>query len=173
LALSVACTLGFVAVLGVGALVSANDQPDPSPYVTSTTVDPVCATGLPDLMPKMRQFHTDASRVSDEIDSYNSAVEAYNSGQTSTMPDKSTLLSYIGTAISDLQSVESTLQGAISQAQDSSVESDLNDMLTAVQEMEDQYQSYENDPEGSWIDTSSEASALGSAAESLQTHCGG
>ncbi|MFF7983883.1 AAA family ATPase [Streptomyces sp. NPDC007901] len=186
-ALALACALGAVAVLGVGAAVYANDQPNPSPAVASSsvstsgfsdgtssapTVDPVCAAGIPDLMPEMRQFDTDASLASDELDSYNSAIEDYNSGLTSTAPDKSALLSDLNTAISDLQTVESTLQEAISQAQDSSVESDLNDMLTSVQQMESQYQTYANDPEGSVIDTSSQASALGSAAARLQTDCG-
>lgn len=186
-ALALACALGAVAVLGVGAAVYANDQPNPSPTAASSsagtsgfsdstsstpTVDPVCAAGIPDLMTEMQQFDTDASLASDELDSYNSAMEDYNSGLTSTAPDKSALLSDLDTVISDLQTVESTLQGAVSQAQDSSVESDLNDMLTSVQQMESQYQTYANDPEGSVVDTSSQVSALGSAAARLQTDCG-
>jgi len=125
----------------------------------------------------MRQFGTDADTVSAAVDSYNSDMAAYNSGETSTAPDDSTLLSGIGTVISDLDSVESTLQGPISQAQDSSVKSDLDDMLTAIQEIQGLYQSFENDIEsdpggGSEIDTSTQASALGSAAAALQTDCG-
>ncbi|WP_406440805.1 ATP-binding protein [Streptomyces sp. NBC_00631] len=190
-ALALACVLGMVAVVGVGAAVYANDRPNPSPALassplgtpgpsdgtsltdgTSPTVDPVCASGIPDLMPEIKQFITDDSIVSGDIDSYNSAMDDYNSGLTSTPPDESVLLAGLNTAISDLQSVESTLQGAISQAQDSSVEADLNGMLAPVQEMESQYQSYESDPEGSEIDTSSQASAMSSAAVDLQTDCG-
>lgn len=188
-ALALACTLGSVAVLGVGAAVYANDQPNPSPVVTSSsvstpsddsttsddstpTVDPVCAAGLPDLMPEIQQFSTDDARVTDAINSYNSATGAYNSGETSTEPDDSTLRSDVSTTINDLNSIESTLQGAISQAQDSSVKTDLNGMLAPVQQMESQYQSYENDPEGTDIDTSSQASAVASAAASLNADCG-
>ena len=186
-ALALACALGAVAVLGVGAAVYANDQPTPSPAAASSSVstsgfsdgtsstpsvDPVCAAGIPDLMTEMQQFDTDASLASDELDSYNSAMEDHNAGLTYTAPDKSALLSDLDTVISDLQTVESTLQGAVSQAQDSAVESDLNDMLTSVQQMESQYQTYANDPEGSVVDTSSQASALGSAAARLQTDCG-
>ncbi|WP_406456595.1 ATP-binding protein [Streptomyces sp. NBC_01622] len=199
--LALACALGLAAVVGVGAVVQANDQSNSSPAVvsssvstpnlsddtvpaydtstadTSPSVDPVCASGIPELMPGMRQFGADADIVSAAVDSYNSDMAAYNSGEASTTPDDSTLLSGIGTVISDLDSVESTLQGAISQAQDSSVESDLDDMLTAIQEIQGLYQSFENDLEsdpggGSEIDTSTQASALSSAAAALQTDCG-
>ncbi|WP_427920929.1 ATP-binding protein [Streptomyces sp. cg40] len=194
--LALACTLGLAAVVGVGAMVHANEQSTSSPAVVSSSVgtpdlsdetlpayepspsvDPVCASGIPELMPEMQQFGADADIMSAAIDSYNSDMAAYNSGQSSTTPDDSMLLSDIGTVISDLDSVESTLQGAISQAQDSAVESDLDDMLTAVQEIQDLNQSFKNDLEsdpggGAEIDTSAQASALASAAASLQTDCG-
>lgn len=184
-ALALACTIGFAAVLGVGAMVYANDQPYPSPALaaspvstpspidnTSATVDPVCATVIPDLSSEIQRFSTDAAIASDAVDSYNSAMASYNSGDTSTAPDDSTLLSEVGTVISDLNSVESTLQGAISQAHDSSVASDLDDMLTATQQLESLYQSYENDPKNSEVDPSSQALAMNSASDSLQTDCG-
>ncbi|WP_217547691.1 ATP-binding protein [Streptomyces sp. GbtcB6] len=185
--LALACTLGLAAVLGVGAMVYANDQTNASPAVASSpistpgpddstsptpTVDPVCATVIPDLTSEIQQFNTDAAIASDAVDSYNSDMNAYNSGETSTAPDDSTLLSYVSTVISDLNSVESTLQGAVSQAQDSSVVSDLDDMLTATQQIASLYQSYENDPRGSAVDTSSQSSSMNSAADSLQTDCG-
>ncbi|MEV0905561.1 ATP-binding protein [Streptomyces hokutonensis] len=194
--LALACALGLAAVVGVGAMVQASDQSNssaavasssvgtPNPgddtlpaYDPSPSVDPVCASGIPELMPGMRQFGTDGDIVSAAVDSYNSDMAAYNSGESSTAPDAGTLLSDIGTVISDLDSVESTLQGAVSQAQDSSVKSDLDDMLSAIQEIQGLYQSFENDLEsdpggGSEIDTSTQASALGSAAAALQTDCG-
>ncbi|MFJ9086193.1 hypothetical protein ACIRL3_27620 [Streptomyces sp. NPDC102384] len=191
-ALAVACAFGFAAVLGVGAMVYANeDQSNPSPAAassavdtpdlsdnsvptdaTSPSVDPVCATVIPDLSSKLQQYSTDADTASYSVDSYNSAMDSYNSGATSTPPDDSTLRSEVGTVISDLQSVESTLQDAGSQATDSAVESDLDDMLTATQELTSMYQSYENDPENSQVDPSSQASAMNAASDSLQTDCG-
>jgi hypothetical protein len=190
--LALACTIGAMAVLGVGAAVYANDQPNSSQAAasssvsppdlsggtlptddTSPTVDPVCATLISDLPPEIQQFSTDAAVASDAVDSYNSDMEAYNSGETSTAPDDSTFLSEISTVISDLDSVESTLQGAISQAQDSSVASDLDDMLTATQQIQSLYRSYEDDPTNSGFDTSSQGGpAMLSAADSLDTDCG-
>ncbi|WP_405727492.1 hypothetical protein OG607_24800 [Streptomyces sp. NBC_01537] len=193
-ALALACAIGAVAVLGVGAAVYANDRPDSSPVVASSsvstpdlsddtdtepdlsedtapTVDPVCATVIPDLSSELQQFSTDTATASDAIDSYNTDMYAYNSGQTSTVPDDSTVLSDVGTVISDLESVESTLQGAVAQAQDSSVASDLGDMLTATQQLESLYQSYMNDPENSEVDPSSQALAMNSASDSLLTDC--
>lgn len=190
-ALALACVIGAVAVLGVGATVYANDQADQSPVVssssvstpdlsddtlptddTTSSVDPVCATVITELSSATQQFNTDAAIASDAVDSYNSDMNAYNSGESSTAPDDSTLLSQVSTVISDLNSVESTLRGAISQAQDSSVESDLDDMLTATQQIQSLYQSYENDPGASGVDTSSQTSAMNSASDSLQTDCG-
>jgi energy-coupling factor transporter ATP-binding protein EcfA2 len=190
-ALALACTIGLAAVLGVGTMVYANDQANPSPAVaaspfttpdpvddtsvaddTSAAVDPVCANGIPDLSSELLQFNTDAAIASDAVDSYNSDMASYNSGATSTVPDDSMLLSDVGTVISDLRSVESTLQGAISQAQDSSVAADLGDMLTATQQVESLYQSYENDPTNSGFDTASQASAMTSASDRLLTDCG-
>ncbi|MEB8337201.1 hypothetical protein [Streptomyces endophyticus] len=196
-ALAVACTIGIAAVLGVGAIVYANEQPNPSPAAgassvstpdlsddtvpaddtvpdeaTSPSVDPVCATVIPELSSDLQQYSTDAAIASDSIDSYNSAMDSYNSGASSTPPDDSTIRSQVGTVISDLQSVESTLQGAISQAEDSSVESDLDDMLTATQELESMYRSYESDPENSQVDPSGQAAAMNSASDSLQSDCG-
>jgi hypothetical protein len=192
-ALALACTLGVVAVLGVGAAVLANDQSKPaaavapgpvftpSPVFTQSTsddtaptptVDPVCATVIPELSSETQQFNTDAATASDAVDTYNSAMDDYNSGATSTAPDDSTLLSDVSTAAGDLDSIESTLQEAISQAQDSSVEADLNGMLTPAQQMESLYQSYESDPGDAEFDTSSQTPAMNSAADSLQTDCG-
>jgi hypothetical protein len=195
-ALAVACAIGFAAVLGVGAMIYTNENPsDPSnaspaaaapssvgtpdlsdnsvpTEATSPSVDPVCATVIPDLSSKLQQYSTDANTASYSVDSFNSAMDSYNSGATSTPPDDSTLRSEIGTVISDLQSVESTLQEAISQAVDSSVESDLDDMLTATQQLESMYQSYENDPENSQVDPSDQASAMNAASDSLQSDCG-
>jgi hypothetical protein len=198
-ALALACTIGFVAVLGVGAAVYANDQPNSSPVVVSSpvstpnppqdlasgpagtpsatdnssaTVDPVCATVIPDLSSENQQFNTDAAIASDAVDSYNSAMASYNSGATSTAPDDSTLLSKVGTVTSDLKSVESTLRGAISQAHDSSVASDLDGMLTATQQLESLYQSYENDPQNSQVDPASQVLAMNSASKGLKTDCG-
>ncbi|MET7518189.1 ATP-binding protein [Streptomyces sp. NPDC005480] len=190
-ALAVACTIGFAAVLGVGAAVYATDQPNSTPtaapsyasapnlsdYTSSTddtspSVDPVCATVSSDLPPKIQQFSTDASSATEAMDSYNTAMGSYNSGETSTAPDDSTVFSNVSTVISDLSSIESTLQGAVEQAQDSSVEADLNGMLTPVQQMKSLYQSYANSAKGTDFDTSSQASAILSAANSLDTDCG-
>lgn len=196
-ALALACTLGFAAVVGVGFMVNANDRTDPSAAVasssvstpdvsygtlpaddtvptedTSPTVDPVCATVIPELSSETQQFNTDAAVASAAVDSYNSAMASYNSGETSAVPDDSTVLSDVDAVISDLDSIESTLRTAVSQAQDSSVESDLDDMLTATQEMQSLYQSYANDPTGSAFDTSSQVMAMNSASDSLQTDCG-
>lgn len=192
-ALALACALGCVAVLGVGAAVYANDQSTPSPVVTSgpvitttpsddtslaptptptPTVDPVCATVITDLSPEIQQLNTDASIASAAVDSYNNAMNAYNSGAASTAPDNSTVLSDVRTAVSDVNSIQSTLQEAIAQAQDSSVKADLNGMLAPAQQIESLYQSYENDPGNTQVDTSSQASAMDSAANSLQTDCG-
>lgn len=192
-ALALACTLGLAAVLGVGAMVYANDQPNSSQAVTSSpfstpnpsddtlptddtsptpTVDPLCATVISELSSETQQFNTDAAIASAAVDTYNSDMASYNSGATSTVPDDSTLLSDVSTVISDLNSLESTLQEAVSQAQDSSVASDLNGMLTATQQMQSMYQSYENDPKNSQVDPSSQASAMNSASDSLQTDCG-
>ncbi|MFJ3779679.1 hypothetical protein ACIPX0_49250 [Streptomyces sp. NPDC090075] len=186
-ALALACALGAVAVLGVGAAVYANDRTDPSsalpprPVVASVpvdspsptpTVDPVCATVIPDLSSETQQFNTDAAIASGAVDSYNSDMDAYNAGESSTVPDSSTVLSDVSTVISDLNAMESTLQEAVSQAQDSSVQSDLYDMLTATQQIEGFYTSYQSDPGGSVVDTSSQASAMNSAADSLQNDCG-
>jgi hypothetical protein len=52
------------------------------------------------------------------------------------------------------------------------VEADLNGMLTPVQQMKSLYQSYANSAKGTDFDTSSQASAILSAANSLDTDCG-
>ncbi len=187
-ALVVACTIGFVAVLGVGAAVYANDQPNPSPGVASgplvatspnddtpptPTIDPVCATVMSDLPPEIQQWVTDSGVASDAIDSFNIDMDAYNSGEASTVPDDSTLHSDVSTVISDVQAIESTLQEAISEAQDSSVTADLNGMLAPAQQLVSLYQSYESNATGTEVDPSSQASEMSSAADSLQTDCGG
>ncbi|MFG3292567.1 hypothetical protein ACGF3G_27650 [Streptomyces sp. NPDC048179] len=190
-ALVLACALGAVAVLGVGAAVYANDQPNSSPAVASSsvstpnlsdgtlptddpspTVDPVCETVLPQLTSDSQQYDTDADAADAAYDSYSSDVDAYNSGATSTVPDDSALVSADSTVVSDLNAIESTLRQALSAAQDSSVEADLTSMLTAVQQMASQYQAFEPDVPGSVIDTSSQSSAMRSAITSLLTDCG-
>ncbi|MFZ3555682.1 hypothetical protein [Streptomyces sp. BH055] len=196
-ALAVACTIGIAAVLGVGAIVYANDQPNPSPAVgastvgtpdlsddtvpaddtvpdeaTSPSVDPVCATVLPELSSQSSTFNTDAALASSAIDSYNSAMSSYNSGATSTPPSNSMFLSETGAVVSDLEDVETTLREADAQAQDSSVSSDLNDMLTAAQDIKSEYESFGGGEEASEIDTTSETSDFNSALSSLQTDCG-
>ncbi|MFZ3572081.1 hypothetical protein ACOKM5_34705 [Streptomyces sp. BH097] len=190
-ALAVACTIGMAAVLGVGAIVYANDQPNPSPAVgassvgtpdlsddtvpdeaTSPSVDPVCATVLPELSSQSSTFNTDVALASSAIDSYNAAVSSYNSGATSTPPSTSMFLSETGAVVSDLEEVETTLREADAQAQDSSVSSDLNDMLTAAQDIKSEYESFGGGEEASEIDTTSETSDFNSALSSLQTDCG-
>lgn len=190
-ALAMACTLGFVAVVGVGAAVYASDQSNPSPVITpnpagasspiggatqggdaSPTVDPVCASVLSALPPEIQQVNTDAGTAAEAVEAYNDAMSDYNSGGTSTVPDDSTVLSDVDTVVSDLDSVESTLQQALSEAQDGSVIADLNGMLTPAQEMVSLYQTYESDPQDDQFDASSESSAMNSASDSLQTDCG-
>ncbi len=193
-ALAIACTIGFVAVVGVGGAVYANDQlnsttvatsnpfstpgpvisPDPTDN-SSPTVDPVCASVLPGLQPEIQQFNTDIIPESAAADSYNSAVDAYNSGSTTTTPDTSTLVSDLNTLISDLNSIDSTLQQAQSQAQDSSLQTDLGNAMASVQQMVGQIQPSESELEsnqGGSFDTSSEASAVNSALSSVDTDCG-
>ncbi|MGD6747041.1 hypothetical protein ACOKM3_35035 [Streptomyces sp. BH106] len=196
-ALAVACTIGIAAVLGVGAIVYANDQPNTSPAAgassvstpdlsddtvpddgtvpdeaTSPSVDPVCATVLPELSAQSATFNADAARASTAIDSYNSAMNSYNSGATSTPPSESMFLSETGSVVSDMEDVESTLREADAQAQDSAVSSDLNDMLAAAEEVKSQYESFGGGQEGSAIDTTSGTSDFNSALSSLQTDCG-
>jgi len=198
-ALALACAIGAVAVLGVGAAVYANDRPDPSPVVVSSAVstpdlpdlsddtdtepdlsedttpsaDPVCASVLPQLTSQSQQYDADADAVDAAYDSYNSAVDAYNSGATSTLPDESAVVSTSQTVAGDLNAIESTLQQAISEAQDSSVAADLTSMLTAVQQMASQYEAIQPGAvEGSEIHTSSQSAEMGSAIDSLLTDCG-
>ncbi|MFD3558176.1 hypothetical protein ACFWVU_00670 [Streptomyces sp. NPDC058686] len=184
-ALALACTIGVAAVLGVGAMAYVNDQPSPPPTVvadpigtpgpidgTSDTADPVCATVLPDLSSESRTFNTDSALASSAIDSYNTAMASYNSGATSTPPDDNMFLTETGTVVSDLEDFETTLQEAAAQAQDSSVSSDLGDMLTAAQDIKSQYESFGGDQGSSEIDTTSQVSDLNSAWSSLQTDCG-
>ncbi|MFF2507662.1 hypothetical protein ACFVTY_30420 [Streptomyces sp. NPDC058067] len=184
-ALALACTIGVAAVLGVGAMAYMNDQPSPSPTVaadpigtpgpiddTSASADPVCASVLPDLSSESGTFNTDSALASSAIDSYNTAMASYNSGSTSTPPDDSMFLTETGTVVSDLEAFETTLQEATAQAQDSSVSSDLADMLTATRDIKSQYESFGGDQGSSQIDTTSQVSDLNSAWSSLQTDCG-
>ncbi|WP_406394010.1 ATP-binding protein [Streptomyces sp. NBC_00882] len=198
-ALALACAIGAVAVLGVGAAVYANDRPDSSPVVASSavstpdlpdpsddtdtepdlsedtapSVDPVCASVLPQLTSQSGQYDADADAVDAAYDSYNSAVDAYNSGATSTLPDESEVVSTSQTVAGDLNAIESTLRQAISEAQDSSVAADLTSMLTAVQQMASQYEAIQPGAvEGSSIHTSSQSAAMESAIDSLLTDCG-
>ncbi|WP_159012311.1 ATP-binding protein [Streptomyces sp. NRRL F-5123] len=192
-ALAVACTFGFVAVLGVGVTAYENHRPDPSPvaaptvvdtldqeyvgtqdpaYDTPDSVDPVCATLISDLPPGIGQFSADASSASDAMASYNSAMDDYNAGQAYAPPDPSTVFSQVSTVINDLSAIDSTLQEAMAQAQDDSLKTDLDSMLTPVQQMESLYQSYADSPSGTDFDTSSQGVAMLSAADSLDTDCG-
>ncbi|KIF73277.1 hypothetical protein QR77_03455 [Streptomyces sp. 150FB] len=195
--LVLACSLGLAAVLGVGAIVSTNDQPTsssvvvPSPVITSSlsddtapaddtlpaddtspSVDPLCATVLPQLTSEAQQYDIDADAVDAAFDSYNSAVGDYNTGATSTVPDGSTVVSSAKTVVTDLNATASTLQQAISEAQDSSVEADLNNMLTATQDLASQYEAIGPDVSGAVLETSSQSSAMQSAVEGLLTDCG-
>ncbi|CAM5657367.1 ATP-binding protein [Streptomyces viridifaciens] len=145
--------------------------PAPSPVVTPRLVDPVCATVIPAVERDSRQFKTDKATESRALESYNNAVDAYNSRRTSTIPDDSTLKSALDTVIKDLRASESTLRQAISQARDRSVASDLNSMLTAHQQEESQYRSFRNHPSGSRVDTTNQASAYNSAWFDLVFRC--
>ncbi|PYC88022.1 hypothetical protein C7C46_01755 [Streptomyces tateyamensis] len=164
-ALAISCTFGVVVVVGVGAAVYANDQPK--------AVDPVCATVASSLATSGEQMSADHASVTTALDSYNAAMAAYNSGQTSTPPDKSALNSGVDSVITDLNSFESALREGISQAQDASVKSDLNRMLVPTQQLESLYQSYKNNSESAGFTAPSQGSALVSAMNSLQTDCGG
>ncbi|SEG49261.1 hypothetical protein SAMN05216223_105476 [Actinacidiphila yanglinensis] len=192
-ALAIACALGLVTVLGVGAAAYEHSRPDPSPAVASgpvstppvddisttapddvstPTVDPVCASLVSDLPPEIEQFSTDASAATDEMDTYNSAMGDWNSGEAATAPDSGAVFSAVRTVISDLGSVESTLETAALQAQDDDVATDVNSMLDPVQQMESLYQSYENSAQGTDFDTLDQQSSILSAADSLDTDCG-
>ncbi|MFD7593815.1 hypothetical protein ACFV6D_12375 [Kitasatospora sp. NPDC059812] len=196
-ALAVACVVGASAVLGVGAMVYTQNQsnlakpaqvtyppiptrpvytpkpPIPAPVVTPDPVDPVCAAVAPELGKEIQQHNADLTAVHSALDSYNNAVAAYNSRRTSTVPDDSTVKSRIDIILKDLRTSESTLRGALSQARDGSVVSDLKGLLTASQQEENQFRSFRNHPSGATIDTNSQASAYNSAWRSLVTHCGG
>ncbi|MFD4537249.1 hypothetical protein ACFWNL_09270 [Kitasatospora sp. NPDC058397] len=196
-ALAVACVVGASAVLGVGAMVYTQNQsnlakpaqvtyppiptrpvytpkpPVPAPVVTPDPVDPVCAAVAPELGKEIQQHNADLTAVHSALDSYNNAVAAYNSRRTSTVPDDSTVKSRIDIILKDLRTSESTLRGALSQARDGSVVSDLKGLLTASQQEENQFRSFRNHPSGATIDTNSQASAYNSAWRSLVTHCGG
>lgn len=193
-ALAIACALGLVTVLGVGAAAYEHSRPDPSPAVatggpvstppvddisttapddvSTPTVDPVCASVIPDLDSELGRFNTDASTAAGEIESYNSAMDDYNSGATSAVPDDSAVTSDVDASISDLDTIESTLRDAIAQDQDSSVDEDLNEMLTSVLEIESLLQVYADDPTDGDADPSTEADAVNEAHDSLQTDCG-
>lgn len=194
-ALVVACVVGLAAVLGVGAMVYAAKQSDrsttadatyppvlppkvhtpyppaPAPAVTTSSVDPVCATVVPALERETRQYSTDNSTAARTITSYNNAMNAYNSGRTSTVPSDSTVKSDVDAVINDLRSIESTLREAMSQARDRSVVSDLKGMLTPAQQMESKLRSYRINPRTADVDQSSEAAAMNSASRNLLAHC--
>ncbi|MFG2915977.1 hypothetical protein ACGF0D_24215 [Kitasatospora sp. NPDC048298] len=168
-ALVVACVMGLAAVLGVGAMVYAAKQSDNA--VATSSVDPVCATAIPALARETQQYNTDSAATSSAMDSYNNAVRAYNAGRTSTRPDDSAVKSAVNAVLNDLRSHESTLQGAMSQARDRSVSSDLSRMLTSRQEEESRYRSFRDHPSGATIDTTNQATAYNSAWRSLVAHC--
>ncbi|MFE5735649.1 hypothetical protein [Streptomyces celluloflavus] len=192
-ALATVCSIGFVAVLGVGAAVYMTDQQSSSSSAvssgpagasgpagnmssgdnTSPAVDPACLTALSELAPEITQHNTDVSAMNDAFDSYNSAMRSYNSGASATPPDDSAVFSEVDAVISDLNSTESTLEGAVSQAQGSSVQSDLESMLTGAQQAEKELQSFKDDPKGAGFDTSGEADSMNSALAGLKTDCGG
>ncbi|MER7842899.1 ATP-binding protein [Kitasatospora sp. NPDC096077] len=206
IALAVACAVGMATVVGVGAVVNANRQRDPSPAATSgsvyadgrpypspvvtprsidtdnqpypgpavtpSSVDPVCATAMPDLAQEIGQYSTDHATAAGAIDAYNEAVSAHNSGQTTSTPDYSIVSSDLDTVLKDLRAIKSTVRTSVSQSRDGSVTSDLNGVLTSVQEIESKTRSYQSDPSAT-VEFSGQASALISALDSLQAHCGG
>ncbi|WP_329562170.1 ATP-binding protein [Kitasatospora sp. NBC_01266] len=198
-ALALTCTLGLVAVVGVGAVVYADNQPSAAPVVTSfpsfsfppvptfppvpapwtppvddstptPTTDPACAIVYPAWPSEIDQFNTDGSTLGAATDAYNRAVDSYNSGQTSTTPDDSTMHSDAGTVVGDLNSMEATLHSALSQAQDSSVVADLNGMLTPTQQDIQLYQAFESGQTRTY-DDSSQSTAMNSADLNLISTC--
>ncbi|MEY9847773.1 energy-coupling factor transporter ATP-binding protein EcfA2 [Streptacidiphilus sp. BW17] len=190
--LAFACTLGLAAVVGVGVTVYADNQPVSAPVVstvptdttnptdtttptddTSPSVDPACTAIASTWSSEVNQYNFDYTTATSALDAYNSAMASYNAGQTSTPPDDSTLLSDVQSEINDLQTMASTVQEAQGQAQSSSVQTDLDDILTPDQQLVQMYQAYENDPQNNAFDGSSQVSSLNSAAQSLQTDCGG
>ncbi len=165
-ALALTCTIGFAAVVGIGAVAYANSQSSPS-------VDPACTAVASTWPSEIDQYNSDYTSANSALDSYNSAIDAYNSGQASTPPDDSMLLSDVQSEINDLQTIASTVQQAQGQAQSSSVQSDLDGILTPDQQMIQLYQAYESDPQSNSFDGSSQASAFNSAVQSLASDCGG
>lgn len=199
-AMVLACAFGAAAVLGVGTMSYLNDRPSPPPGIVadpigsrdssgslnssnasgssnsseedSGTVDPVCASVIPDIDSEIGTFNTDTDLASSAIDSYNTAVASYNSGATSTPPSESMFLSETGTVAVDAGALVTTLEGAVDEAQDSSVSSDLDDMLTAAQDVKSEYESFGGDQGSSSIDTTSQVTDLNSAWHTLQADCG-
>ncbi|MFJ8476749.1 hypothetical protein [Kitasatospora sp. NPDC094011] len=145
--------------------------PAPPPVVTPNPVDPACATVMPALKQNSQQLKADQAAVSRVLESYNNAMDAYNSRRTKTVPDDRALKSALDAVIKDLRSDESTLRGAISRARDRSVASDLTAMLTADQQEESQYRSFRNQPGGARLDTANQVSAFNSALLDLTFRC--
>lgn len=199
-ALAVACTVGFVSVLGVSVAAYENSRSDtpsavpvsrpvpdydfPPPNAddddggmapvdeTTPAVDPVCADVASDLDTELDQFNADAATAQAAVAVYNSDVAAYNAGESYTEPDFSTAGAAYDTVISDLDTIEDTLSSAVAQAEDGSVESDLDSMLTSAQQMEEVIQPFA-DHEVDQYDTTYQASAMSSALEDLSADCGG
>ncbi|MFF3003653.1 hypothetical protein ACFVTF_12670 [Kitasatospora sp. NPDC057940] len=144
--------------------------PVPAPVVTPDPVDPVCATVVTELGKETQQHNADLTAVHSAFDSYNNAVAAYNSRRTSAVPDGSTVKSRIDIILKDLRASESTLRGALSQARDGSVVSDLKGLLTASQQEENQFRAARNDLTTGY-NTAGQASAFNSAWQSLVIHC--
>ncbi|MBF9068398.1 AAA family ATPase [Streptacidiphilus fuscans] len=143
-ALALTCTIGAVAVVGVGATIYATNQ---------SSVDPAC-TAM-------------ASTWSSEVSQYNSDFTAFQSAS-----DNSTQSSDAQNEINDLQAIASTVQQAQSQAKSSSVQSDLNTILTLDQQLVQQFQTFANGPQNSTFDDTSQVNSLNSAVQSLQSDCG-
>ena len=194
MALVVACVLGAVAVVGVGAAVYANDQQHSSasgvspavsttsPYVeptlpedtdTSIYEDPVCDSALTDLDDEGSTLDDDSSTLSDAVDSYNTAMDEYNSGETSSVPSVTPINDAVSTLISDLQTMDSTLQNASSTAQNSDVVTNLDDMSSETQQMISSFQSYAANGENTDVDVSDQISQLQDDDDSLYDACYG
>jgi hypothetical protein len=196
---AVSSVIGFCAVAGVGAVIYTSAQtntPTPSPYVTSsyeasptytyaaptygdtsvvvaTTayVDPVCATVIPALGTEIQQASDDDDSLDTVNNSYNAAVEECNSGATPDAPSFAPVASAADTVASDLKTMESTLETAIDQAQDSAVVSALDAFSSANQDMISLYESYA-DQSVTRIEPASDVSQMYTAADNLDTACG-
>lgn len=196
-AMVVACVLGAVAVVGVGAAVYAGDQTHTAasgalptvgvttPFVmptmpaipqdtdTSIYVDPVCDSLMTSLDSEEESLDTDSNSLDDAVNTYNTAMDAHNSGETSNVPSTGPVNSAVNQFISDLQTMTSTLQTAGSTAQNTGVVTALDGMSSATQKMISGFQSYAADGESAEYDYSSQADQLYDDDTSLADACFG